>query len=204
VVLLDVLLIAWVAAWIVMGVWVSREVRGLSVLSDTLDRSAAAVEQTARALEPLGRIPFVGEQIRQLAEQARQAAASARASARASRDRADRLATLLGVSVALAPSAPIALLYIPLRARRLREMATLRTTLRRHRDRADPALEEFLARRASQRLPFHRLMAITPNPWRDIEEGRYGALAEAELRRMGLTRRRGPVRDEDLEPPPPG
>ena len=39
-------------------------------------------------------------------------------------------------------------------------------------------LDEFLARRAVQNLPYHRLRAVSENPWRDLEEGRYRALAD--------------------------
>jgi hypothetical protein len=204
VVLLDLLLAAWVVAWILMGIWVAREVRGLSALSDTLAQSAAAVEETGRALEPLEDLPFVGEEVARLADRARLAAASARASARSSRDRAGRLATLLGVSIAVAPSAPILALYVPLRARRLQESARVRRSLRSQRRRADPALPEFLARRAAERLPFHRLRAITSNPWRDLERGQYEALAEAELRRLGLGRRWSRRHDQAPPPEPPG
>jgi hypothetical protein len=45
-----------------------------------------------------------------------------------------------------------------------------------------------------ENLPYHRLRAITPNPWRDLETGRHSDLAEAELGRLGLrreARRRG-------------
>jgi hypothetical protein len=132
VVLLDLLLFAWIVAWIFMGILVAREVRGLSALSDTLERSAAAVEETGRALEPLEDLPFVGEEVRRLAERARSAAVSARASARVSRDRADRLATLLGVSIAVAPSAPIAVLYLSLRAGRFMEATRMRRSLLSH------------------------------------------------------------------------
>ena len=52
----------------------------------------------------------------------------------------------------------------------------------------DPAFEQYLARRAVDVLPWDRLRAISPDPWRDIANGEYRALADAELARLGLTR----------------
>jgi hypothetical protein len=84
------------------------------------------------------------------------------------------LSVLLGLAVAVIPSLPLLVLYVPLRAARLREAGD------------DPQLEELLARRAVQNLPYHRLARVTRTPWRDLADGRYAALAAAEKQRVGI------------------
>ena len=44
------------------------------------------------------------------------------------------------------------------------------------------------ARRAADVLPWDRLRVISADPWRDIANGEYRALADAELARLGLRR----------------
>lgn len=181
---LDALVAFWVAAWIVIGIFVAIEVRGLRSLSNTLVRTGAAISQTADALGIVNRIPLLGGQVGSIQRQVKAAAASAASSGRSSRDDIGDLSILLGVSIALIPSVPIAGLYAPLRIGRVREVRAVRRVLARAPD--DDTFLEFLARRATQNLPYYRLREVSENPWRDLESGRYGALADAELARLGL------------------
>jgi len=87
------------------------------------------------------------------------------------------------------PTLPLLVLYAPLRLGRVPEARAIRRALARAP--GDPLFEQFLARRAAQHLPYHRLREVSENPWRDIQTGNYGPLADAELRRLGLTRPRG-------------
>ena len=50
----------------------------------------------------------------------------------------------------------------------------------------DPVFAELLARRAAVQLPMRRLVAVSPEPWRDLAEGRFEPLARAELERLGV------------------
>ena len=63
----------------------------------------------------------------------------------------------------------------------------------------DPVLEEFLARRAVLNLPYQELRAVSPDPFRDLEEGRFDELAARELERLGL---RGHAVSRRAEPDP--
>ena len=179
--LVDALLVVWAAVWIVMGVAVYRQVRGLTTLSDTLDRSATAIDQTASALVPLEQLPFVGSRVGDVVEQIRTTARSAHGSAESSRGNAR-------FSVALAPTVPLVGLYVPFRVSRVKEVRAVRRALKRAV--GDPDFEEFLARRAAEHLPFHRLREVSSNPWRDLEHGEYRGLARAELARLGIVRGR--------------
>jgi hypothetical protein len=103
----DALVIAWVALWIVMGVFVARDVRGLSSVSDTIVIAASTVDRTADALDPLANLPFVGKRIEEAQANIHQAAEDARANAATSRQSILDLSRLLGWAVALAPTVPI-------------------------------------------------------------------------------------------------
>jgi hypothetical protein len=51
---------------------------------------------------------------------------------------------------------------------------------------SDPVLLRFLANRALLNLPFQEVTAVSPDPFRDLDEGRVESLANRELRRLGL------------------
>lgn len=182
--ILDVALTLWVAVWIALAIVIALEVRGLEDLSDTTVKAGRAIETAGTALETIGDIPLIGGNVRQLGEQARTAGESAVASGRSSRGSIRDLSILLAVAVALVPSMPVVLLYVPLRVSWSRQVGVVRRALVRRP--GDPALTEFLAYRAVQNLPYDTLYAATPSPWRDLEEGRFDALADAELVRLGL------------------
>lgn len=97
-----------------------------------------------------------------------------------------QLALLLGLAVVVAPTLPLLTLYVPLRFSQEREARAFRRALADGAD--DTAFEEFLAQRAVQNLPYHRLRQITTNPWREIRVGNFRALADAELKRVGVRR----------------
>jgi len=183
--LLDVLLAAWVVVWVVAGVAVAREVRGLAQYSESARRAGLATERAGTLLETLSGLPIVGEQLREPAAAVREAGASTVEAAERGRERAESAATLLGVAIAVIPSLPLLLLYLPARALLERDRRMLRDALR-----AGPnaALDELLATRAVARLPYRRLRAVSADPTADLAEGRHARLAEAELERLGLRR----------------
>jgi hypothetical protein len=183
---LDAGLLVWMVAWIVLGIAIGRQVQNLARLSDTVVTGGRAVQQTGEALRSLEGLPFVGDRIAQLDERIITAGRSAEASGQDSRRSIGTLAVLLTVAVAVIPTVPVLALYAPFRISRRRDVRAVRRAARRAGD--DPAFEEFLARRAAENLPYHRLREVTANPWRDLEEGRYQALADAELTRLGLRR----------------
>jgi hypothetical protein len=188
----DAIVVLWVAGWIAMGLGVSHDVANLSQLADTVVTSGRSVRQTGQALRGLEDLPFVGSVVKPRVErviaQIDAGASQAIASGESAKESVHSLSVLLGVSVALIPSVPILALYVPFRISRMREVAAVRRAARRHG--GEPAFEEFLARRAVDRLPFHRLRAISENPWRDLELGSHRALADAELARLGIRRAR--------------
>jgi hypothetical protein len=115
---------AWSLVWIGMGVWTRHEVLTLRELSDTVVKSGAAVENTGTALQGLGSVPFVGGDVARIGRQATAAGLDAQLSGTSSRSAVGRLATLLGIAIAVAPSVPMIALYIVVLrlARRLKPM----------------------------------------------------------------------------------
>ena len=184
---LDVAAVVWIAGWVVLAVFVGREVRQLRQLSDTVVVAGVAVEDTGDLLDSLRSVPFVGGRVGDLAGQVRAAGRSARVSGRASRDSTDNLSVLLALAIGLIPTLPLLGLYAPLRVAWMRESRAIRRALDESSD--DRVLDEFLARRAVATLPYQDLRAVSPNPYRDLEEGRFDALARLELERLGLGRR---------------
>jgi hypothetical protein len=184
--ILDAVVVVWIGVWIWMGVAIGREVSNLSSLSDTVVTAGQAVQETGQALKSLNGIPFVGDRIAAVQRQIAEAGNSAVASGQQSRGDIQDLSFLLALAVAVIPSLPVVALYVPFRVSRLLDVRTIRRAARR--SASDPAFEEFLARRAAEHLSYHRLREVSPNPWRDLEEGNYRALARAELSRLGLER----------------
>lgn len=184
---------AWIVAWVVVATVAFVEVRDLEQLSDTLARSGTALDTAGSGLETIGAIPVVGDGPERLGREVRAAAEEVRVSAFESRQSVRSLSVVIALVVGVLPTVPPLLLYLPWRAGRRREVEAIAAALR---DRSeDTDLEEHLARRAVERLPFDALVAITPTPWRDLEEGRFRLLANAELTRLGLARRGGVAAD---------
>jgi hypothetical protein len=183
---LDAIVVVWVVAWIVLAVLVGREVRNLRELSDTVVLAGVAVEDTGDLVESLRRVPFIGGQVGDVAERVREAGASAQESGRESRDSTEDLSVLLALSIGLIPTLPLLGLYAPLRLSWTHDARTVRRALQDDAD--DPALTEFLARRAVANLHWDELRAVSENPYADLEAGRFDALANRELERLGLRR----------------
>ncbi len=182
----DAALIVWTAAWLLIGVAVARDVRGLTQLSGTVVAGGQVLRVTGSELGQLASVPFVGDQLGAVSQQLDGVADQAIASGRDSARRVRSLSVLLGFAVALVPTVPLIALYVPLRVGRAREVRAVRRAAAQAP--GDPVLLQFLARRAVERLPYHRLRRVTPDPWADLAQGHYQRLAAAELERLGLSR----------------
>ena len=175
-ILIDVALLGWAVAWIVIGIQVGRDVHGISQLSNTVVLAGSALEQTGNVLDQIGRIPIVGQPIGDLANRIRQTGKSARVNARQSRGDIQDLGALLAVAIALIPTIPLAAIWLPLRVRWRRERRAVRRALATE----SPELEGLLAERARAALPLDEVLALGDDR---------KALAEAELFRLGLRKR---------------
>lgn len=181
---LDLTLVLWVAVWLILALQVAQEVRGLAELSTTVSRVGTAVEESGRVLSGLEELPLgVGDRLEEPARRIEEAGRSAVSSGSSSRDSVESLSVLLGLALAVIPSLPVFGFYLPLRLGHVRERRALLGAIESARG---DALEEFLARRAVERLSYRRLRRVSAEPWRDLAAGHYRALACAELERFGL------------------
>jgi hypothetical protein len=115
---LDVILATWAVLWVLVGVLVWHEVRGLRPLADTVAVAGRSLDDTAAALRGFSAIPLVGGSLGRVAADASKTAASARVSAREGRHSVDRLALILGIAVPAVAILPLGLAYSLLRLRR--------------------------------------------------------------------------------------
>ena len=182
--LLDLAVVVWVVAWVVLALFVAREVRDLRQLSDTVVIAGVAVEDTGDAVDALATVPFVGERVGEVADEVRVAGRSAQLSGRESRSSIDDLSVLLALAIGLVPTLPLLALYAPLRIAWSRDSRAVRRALAAREP--DRLLLELLARRALLTRPYADIRAVTEEPFRDLDEGRFRPLAELELRRLGL------------------
>lgn len=180
--LIDLAMVLWVAVWIGLGVAIGVEVHQLTDLSHTISADGAAVQQAGRALGTLGALPFVGHTLGQTALQVQRAGSNAIAGGASSASSIRSLSVLLAIAVALVPSVPVLVFYLPLRLARSREVRSVRRALRDREATYD--LKKLLAERALARLDYGRLgEAIRTDG--NVSD-RTGRLAAAELRRLGI------------------
>jgi hypothetical protein len=181
--LLDLVVAAWVVAWVAVGIAVADKTDGITVLSDAAASAAERFAGSAERVESVD-LPIGDEVLGELAEGAQGGGEELAAASRESTEDVERLSLLLGLSIALIPTLPVLALYLPGRLARGRELGALRGMLRE--GEGDPGLERLLAQRAAVQLPYRELRRVSDAPWRDIEQGRTADLARAELRRVGV------------------
>lgn len=182
--MIDAAVAFWVVAWIGLGAAIGIEVHNLIGLSHTVAADGRAVRSVGKSLGALGSLPLVGGTIAHAAHQVQAAGVSAVRGGESSASSVRALSVLLGVAVALLPSVPVVVFYLPLRLRRVREARALRAALRRYG--AHPAFQQLLARRAIVSLSYQQLGEQTPQSWEPVDGARRRELAAAELRRLGL------------------
>jgi len=181
---LDVLVAVWVLAWLLLGIAAGRELRGIAEVTDSARDAGLATQRAGELLESLSGVPLVGPSVGESAATIQQAGRSTVEGAERGRERAERLGTLAGAAIALVPSLPLLVFYLPGRITLHRERERLRDLLARD----DPALDELLAARGVANLPYAELLAISTDPTADLREGNHRPLADAELARLELSR----------------
>lgn len=176
----DLVVVAWVVLWVVLGMHLHDLVTVLAAPGETLsdagmsiasgaDRVAGALDDTpligGGIAAPFSALGDAGEDLAGVGEKTRQAA--------------HRLALWLSIVVAGAAVAAVAGPYVAWRLRWSRR-ATAVARLR-----SDPGMVRLLALRALLSRPLQELQDISADPLRDLEE-RPEALAALELRGLGL------------------
>jgi hypothetical protein len=178
----DAVLAVWAAFWIALAVVVALDTREVAKLGGTVTQTGAAMNAIGGVI---GGIPFTGD-ISSASQSVQQAGASAQANGADAQAAADRLGIYLGIAIAFIPSVPLIGLYLPIRLARIRESRTAQRSLAVFGP--DPRFQEFLARRAVQHLTYEEITAVSQQPWEDMRQGRFRALATAELQRLEIER----------------
>ncbi|NYD40380.1 hypothetical protein [Nocardioides panaciterrulae] len=183
---MDGLVAFWFVLWLLVGAWSGYTMWQLSGLGDTVTSSGQAIGSAGQALRAVGKVPVVGERPGELGRQVVATGADVADRGQQVKSELRQLSLLLGLAIALAPTTPIAGLYLPLRLARRRETIELRQALVRHGD--DPGLERYLAERALHSLSYAEAHRLHEDPVLAVAEGNTRPLADAELARLGLTR----------------
>src|SRR6478736_2689198 len=129
---MDGLVAFWFVLWLVVGTWSGYTMWQLSELGDTVTSSGHAIGSTGEALEALGQVPVVGERPTELGRQLVGTGADIADRGQQVQSQLRQLSLLLGLAIALAPTTPLAGLYLPLRLSRRRETRQLQQALDRH------------------------------------------------------------------------
>jgi hypothetical protein len=179
---IDLMIVLWTVLWIVVGIAVGTFVERLSAVGEGLADAGAAIGRAGDAVDRLADVPLVGEGFSAVAGEIDGVASDTVARGRAVEEDVDRLAVLIGAALALAPTLPVLVIWVPPRVARERERHALRTSLRRR----DGAALAYLANRAVATRPFRELRAVSADPVAELAAGRHEALASLELEHLSL------------------
>jgi hypothetical protein len=180
----DLLVVAWIYAWVRAAMWLQDLVQKLAVPGAKLEGAGGGLaDNLAEAGGKVGRVPLVGDE---LTAPFNRAAEAARAVADAGRDQQELvgdLALALAAALLVFPVGLVLFGWLPLRVRWMRR-ASAAAALR-----AEPAGRDLLALRALAGQPLRRLARIDPHvaaKWRAEDPSTLDALAALELRSLGL------------------
>ena len=179
---IDVLVVLWTLAWVVLGVAVGSFVARLGAAGEGLEDAGGAIVRAGDSVDSLSDLPLVGEGFDTLAGEIRGLGRDTSERGRSIRDDVDRLAVLVGAGLALGPTIPVLVLWVPPRLSRERERRALTRSLRA----GDGLAMSYLANRAVATRGFRELQRVSDDPVGDLTSGRYEALAKLELDHLAL------------------
>jgi hypothetical protein len=178
-------LVAWATAWVIGGAVLGFEIWQLTGLAQTTVSSGRQLSQAGQRLESLSGTPLVGDAVAEVGEQIGATGAGLIENG----DRADQsiraISLLVGLAVAVVPTASAVAVYLPIRRAQRRDQAAVRSHVER--EGLTPDLEAVLARRAAATLPISVLLSQSSGHGLRLAEGDVRALARAELARMGIS-----------------
>ncbi len=194
IVAIDLLVVLWTAAWLVLGIAVGNFVARLGAVGEGMQDTGRAIGRAGDAVGQLSDVPLVGEGFDAIAEEIQEIGSETAQNGRSVEDDVDSLAVLIGAGLALGPTLPILALWVPPRVSRERERHSLRKSLKSD----DGVALAYLANRAVATRGFRELRKASDDPVADLEAGRYEALAALELDHLALGTlrpRRAPIEE---------
>jgi hypothetical protein len=177
----DLATLAWTAAWVAAGLTLYRLVERLAVPGARVEQAGSDFAgDVAEIQQRIGRVPVVGDQLQgpfgRLAGTGRTLAEAGATQQQV----VHQLALWLGVVVAAVPVVTLLLVWLPRRVAWAREAGAA------SRLRLDGADLELFALRAVANRSLRDLHRVTPDPAGALRAGEFEALADLELRALGL------------------
>lgn len=187
----DVLVVCWLLLWVWLGSAVHDGTMRLAGPANQTDTSASAMASQLRDVgERIGDAPLVGDELAEPFDRAAVASDGIAAAGRSTVEAVERLALLLGFSVALIPILIVYAFYLPMRWRFIREA----TAGARFIDASEDL--DLFALRALANQPMRVLARVSDDPagaWRRRDADVVRRLAELELADVGLRPKRMPA-----------
>ncbi|MEV6306413.1 hypothetical protein AB0M02_43885 [Actinoplanes sp. NPDC051861] len=184
----DALVVLWAYLWIRVALWIHDLVLKLAVPGQKLEGAGSGIaDNLADAGSKVGRVPVVGDELTKPFTGAADAARAIADAGRQQQDFVDQLALILPLVAISVPIALVLFLWLPLRLRWMRRAGIAAAV------RDDPAGRDLLALRALAGRPLTQLAKLGPDiaqSWRAGDAEAVDALAELELRQLGLRRSR--------------
>ena len=185
----DLLFVTWLVTWVWIGLVVHDGTMALAAPGRQTDESASAMAGQLRdAGGQLDDVPLVGDEVAAPFDKAADASDGLAAAGRSSVRAVERLAFVLGLSIALIPILVVMAFYLPGRLRFIREA----TAGIKFIDSADDL--DLFALRALTNQPMRVLAKVSDDPagdWRRQDPVIVRRLAELELKDVGLRPRGG-------------
>jgi hypothetical protein len=180
-VLIDLAVVAWTAAWAWAGVTLYRLVEKLAVPGARLEQAGGGFAgDVSEIQQKVGRIPVVGGDLQGPFGRLAGVGQTLADAGATQQQVVHQLALWLGVLVAAVPIVTLLLAWLPGRVSWAREAgAASRLRL------AGADLELFALRAVANR-PLRQLRRVTPDPAGALRSGDFEALADLELRSLGL------------------
>jgi hypothetical protein len=182
VIAIDLLVVLWTAAWLVLGIAVGAFVGRLGAVGDGLQNTGRAIGRAGDAIDQLSDVPLIGGGFSTVAQEIQGMGRETVQNGRSIEDDVDSLALLIGAGLALGPTLPILALWVPPRVSRERERHALRKSL----ESGDGVALAYLANRAVATRLFREVRKASDDPVADLAAGRYEALAALELAHLSL------------------
>jgi hypothetical protein len=183
----DLLVLAWTAAWVWAGMTLDRLVGRLAAPGARLEQAGGGFAgDVAEIQQKVGRIPVVGGDLQGPFGRLAGVGQTLADAGATQQQVVHQLALWLGILVAAVPIAALLVTWLPRRVAWAREAGAAR------RLRLAGADLELFAVRAVANRSLRDLRRVTPDPAGALRTGDYEALADLELRSLGL--RAGPRR----------
>jgi hypothetical protein len=183
----DLAVLAWTAAWVAAGLALYRLVEKLAVPGARVEQAGSSFAgDVAEIQQKVGRLPVVGEQLQDPFGRLSGVGRTLAEAGVAQQEAVRQLALWLGVVVAAVPVVALLLVWLPRRVTWVREAGAA------SRLRLGGADLELFAIRAVANRPLRELHRVSPDPAGDLRAGEFQALADLELRALGLRAPLGP------------